>query len=120
MSANSYIYHITTQEDWNAAQTADAYTTESLAREGFIHCSRRDQILATAVRFYSKRTGLMLLCIDPRAVIAPIRNENLEGGETLFPHIYGPLNLSAVLMAVPFPAQADGSFQFPKDLVETP
>src|SRR5512140_2028298 len=102
MITNSYIYHITSQEDWKAAQTAGTYTAGSLASEGFIHCSRREQILATAARFYSGRTDLMLLCIDPQAVTAPVRTENLEGGEVLFPHIYGPLNLSAVLKAVQF------------------
>jgi uncharacterized protein (DUF952 family) len=117
MITNLYIYHITSQGDWKAAQSADTYTAGSLASEGFIHCSRRDQILATAARFYNGRTDLMLLCIDPQKVVAPIHSENLEGGKVLFPHIYGPLNLAAVIKAVPFPPQADGTFQFPPDLM---
>jgi uncharacterized protein (DUF952 family) len=37
------------------------------------------------------------LCIDEERVTAPIRDENLEGGTALFPHIHGPLAITAVV-----------------------
>lgn len=109
------IYHITTQQDWAFAQTAGAYTVESLAREGFIHASTREQVVDTASRYYSGQHGLLLLAIDTQRVTPEVRFEpvQLASGLTHFPHIYGPLNLDAVVGQTAFEPGADGSFQFP-------
>ena len=55
----------------------------------------------------------MLLTIDTSQVGAEIRYENLEGGEELYPHLYGPLNLDAVVAAVAFEPNAAGRFNLP-------
>ena len=67
----------------------------------------------TANRYYAGQAGLVLLRIDSDRLNAEVRYENLEGGESLFPHIYGALNLSAVSGAVDFPPGADGRFTLP-------
>lgn len=107
------LMHITPGEDWQAAENKGVYTAESLSTEGFIHCSTRAQILATANRFYHARRGLVLLVIDSEKLTAPIRFENLEGGSIQFPHIYGPLNLDAVVGVIPFEPGPDGTFSLP-------
>ena len=56
-------------------------------------------------------TGLLLLVIDPDRVEHEIREE--QSGDELFPHIYGPLNVDAVVEARPFPPNADGTFTAP-------
>lgn len=104
------IFHITHPSDWEQAQRQGRYTSGSLASEGFIHCSKPDQIINTANRFYPRQKGLLLLAIAPARVEAEIRFENLEGGAELFPHIYGPLNLDAVSAVLPFEPDADGRF----------
>ncbi len=109
----SFIYHITAESTWQAALTAGQYAADSLAAEGFIHCSTAGQVLATAERYYAGQAGLVLLRIDPQKLAAELRYENLEGGETRFPHIYGPLNLSAVDAAAAFPPGKDGRFTLP-------
>ena len=96
------IYHITHQVDWSSALDAGEYTADSLASQGFIHCSTREQVLPVAERYYAGQVGLVLLCIDEGKLTAPVRYENLEGGEEQFPHIYGPLNLEAVVQALAF------------------
>lgn len=110
------IHHITTSLDWAAAQAAGSYTADSLANEGFIHCSTREQVLGTANRLFKGRQDLLLLSVDTARVEPEIRYENLEGGALLFPHIYGALALQAVVAAHPFPPQADGSFALPAGL----
>jgi len=90
-----------------------SYQADSLKSEGFIHASTRSQVLSTANRFYHGQTGLLLLAIDEQRLEAGVRFENLEGGGELFPHIYGALNLDAVVKAVPLEARPDGSFVFP-------
>ena len=110
------IYHITPENNWHTAQQEGAYRADSLASEGFIHCSTARQVQRTANRFYRGKPGLLLLCINDQLVRSKIRYENLEGGSDLFPHIYGPLNLDAVAQALPFQPQADGTFILPEEV----
>jgi|WetSurMetagenome_2_1015567.scaffolds.fasta_scaffold972956_1 uncharacterized protein (DUF952 family) len=105
------IYHITTKTAWDAALETGSYTADSYATEGFIHASTGVQYIATANRYYRGTHGLVLLVIDRRKVAAEVRYENLVGGAELFPHIYGPLNLEAVLRVEPFEPNADGIFE---------
>jgi uncharacterized protein (DUF952 family) len=105
------IYHITTRDDWDAAQATDAYIADSLESEGFIHCSTAGQVQATANRFFSGRQDLVLLNIDEKKVPAEIKYENLEGGMDLFPHIYGPLTLGAITRALDLAPNPDGLFR---------
>ena len=107
------ILHITSRDAWEAAMECGEYRPARFAVEGFIHCSTREQVVDVAnVRFRGQR-GLVLLGVDPERVDAPIRYENLEGGERLFPHIYGPLECAAVTGVWPFEPQADGTFALP-------
>lgn len=124
----SIIYHITPRDQWQAAQAAGAYRTESLDKEGFTHCSTAAQILRTANKFYKGQTGLVLLGIDTDKVQAEVRFEPPINPQThlpepdateYFPHIYGALNTDAVIKVVDFPAHADGSFTLPEGVTET-
>jgi uncharacterized protein (DUF952 family) len=63
------------------------------------------------------KADLVLLCIDRKLVVAPIRDENLDGGKDRFPHIYGPVNLDAVRQVVNFPPGHDGLFKLPDELL---
>ncbi len=105
------IYHITALTDWQHAQDEGSYQADSLKTEGFIHCSKREQVEATADRYYHGTHGLVLLSIDSDRVLPEIRFEESHGEE--FPHIYGPLNLPAVVAVTPFEPDADGSFTLP-------
>lgn len=107
------IYHISNQIEWDQARSAGSYRADSLASEGFIHCSTREQILPAGVRFYKGRQDILLLAIETDLLASAVKYENLEGGENLFPHIYGPLNLDAVRATTPFPPNPDGTFDFP-------
>jgi uncharacterized protein (DUF952 family) len=107
------IYHITSASNWAAARRQGSYAADTLASQGFIHCSKPSQIITVANRYYAGQRGLVLLAIAPAQVEAEIRFENLEGGSELFPHIYGPLNLDAVTMVLPFEPGSDGAFSLP-------
>ncbi len=65
-------------------------------------------MVEVANRYYAGRQGLVLLTIDPAAVGAEIRYENLDGGDEAFPHIYGALPLEAVAEVRPFEPDAQG------------
>lgn len=91
------IYHIASRADWQSAQKRGRYTADSLAAEGFIHCSKAEQVAGVAARFYAGQRGLVLLVIDPQKLSSDLRYEpGSDKPDELFPHLYGPLNLEAV------------------------
>ncbi len=108
------ILHITTRSRWEQARAAGSYRGDTLETQGFIHGSRPHQVVAVAEALFRGRTDLVLLCIDGAKVRAEIQEENLEGGQERYPHIYGPLNLDAVLEVLDFPPRPDGSFDLPE------
>ena len=107
------ILHIAAADDWAAARARGEYRADSLGGEGFIHCSTLDQVLIPANERYHGRADLLLLVIDPARLEAALVYEDCYETGQAFPHIYGPLNIDAVLRAVPFPPSADGSFALP-------
>ena len=110
------LYHIATRDEWRQARRRGSFVPDSLAAEGYIHNCRRDQILWVVERFYAGAADLVILCVAEERLQASWREEDLENlGET-FPHIYGPLNLDAVVDVVPFAPQSDGPFRLPANL----
>ena len=114
------IYHLTTAHAWAAAQNGGSYGEStrgpSLAEVGFIHCSYAHQVTRVAAARYSDAAGLVLLVIDPDRLRAELRDEDLDGRGEVFPHIYGPLNLDAVVEVLPFGPAEDGNFALPAGL----
>jgi uncharacterized protein (DUF952 family) len=124
------ILHITTRAEWDAARVAGSYCPPSLEREGFIHCSTHAQAVGSANKYFRGRTDLVLLVIDESRVAATLRYEppapipepSAPTAELtdprvseLFPHLYGPLALAAVIRVVPFPCDEDGGFTLPAE-----
>ena len=79
------------------------YEPAAFGREGFIHCSYAHQVAGVANRIFKGRQDLVLLEIDPARLDCTVVDENLEGGSELFPHIYGRLQMSAVIAVRAFP-----------------
>jgi uncharacterized protein (DUF952 family) len=103
------IVHICERAAWVQAQKSGEYRPASLAMEGFIHASQPAQVLEVANRFYLEKQDLLLLWIDPQRLRPELRYEPADGD--LFPHIYGALNLVAVVAVDSFPPDADGVFR---------
>ncbi len=109
------IYHITSRAAWETAQKNGAYAADTLASQGFIHCSKAEQVLRVANTFYKGQPGLVILAISPGRLQAELRWEPGDDLKTqLFPHIYGPLNLDAVTCVLAFEPGPDGSFSLPE------
>jgi uncharacterized protein (DUF952 family) len=111
-----FIYHITTKNEWALSQASGIYQPSGYASDGFIHASFRDQVIRTANKYYHGIDHLILLQIDTGLVGAEIIEENLEGGEEKFPHIYGTLPVKAVAKSAPLKINPDGFFSFPMQL----
>jgi uncharacterized protein (DUF952 family) len=104
-----HIVHICRLEDWQVAQNEGEYRADSLETEGFIHCSKPTQVIRVANHYFSDAQDLLLLWIDSTKLQAELRWE-ASGGE-LYPHIYGALNLEAILAAKRFDPDPDGVFR---------
>jgi uncharacterized protein (DUF952 family) len=109
-------YHITSALEWHSAQAVGAYQPPRFAQEKFVHLSYGHQLLTVAHRFYTGQKGLVILVIDSSKIRDGLIEENLEGGMELYPHFYGVLPIDAVIEAIAFPCNADGSFDFPVEL----
>ncbi|PWV87370.1 uncharacterized protein (DUF952 family) [Paenibacillus cellulosilyticus] len=110
------IIHITTQDRWKEAKNKGHYDHESIAKEGFIHCSSLDQVLIVADNLYKGQEDLLLLLIEEEKVKHKIIWEDLYNLNELYPHIYGVLNLEAVINTYLFKPNPEGTFQLPKEL----
>ena len=104
------IFHLALAADWAAAQDTGAYAVStrgrSLAVEGFIHASRADQWPGIRQTFYGDvpAEDLVLLQIDTDRLDVPVVEEPPAPGATeTFPHVYGPLPVTAVVRALPLP-----------------
>ncbi len=110
------IFHITTREAWTQAQRDGVYRAASLDAVGFIHFSKAEQVVDTANRFYRDQADLVLLVVDAARLLAELRYEppaedhGALTSDARFPHLYGALNLDAVIRAVDFPPDEDGSW----------
>jgi len=110
------IFHITKRIEWEEAVRAGEYRAASLSDEGFIHCSTPKQVVRVANVLFAGQWGLVLLCIDVEKLQAEVRYENCEGGADRFPHVYGSINLEAVVDVVDFHPDPEGRFQLPDEI----
>jgi glutathione S-transferase len=107
--ATDRIFHIALVRDWEQAQGAGEYRVSTLGRtledEGFLHASYAHQWPGVRAAFYRDVTEpLVLLEIDPARLDVPVVVERPPGadeGSEAFPHVYGPLPVSAVVAARP-------------------
>ena len=107
------LLHICADDDWRLAQDRGEHRPESLDDVGFIHLSTPEQVHLPANRLYAGRTDLVLLRIDPDRLTSPVRWEPgvpTDPDSMIFPHLYGPLPVSAVTSVTPYAPGEDGRF----------
>ena len=105
------IYHMVSAPDWETAHAGTTLEPQSLAEEGFIHCTVGERnLLEVAEAHYRQQPGdWLVLVLDPAKIAAELRWE-VQPNALAYPHIYGPLNLDAVIEVLPFPRDSYGRF----------
>jgi uncharacterized protein (DUF952 family) len=97
------IFHITDAATWASSQHQGVHTGSTrgidLAEEGYIHCSTAEQWPGVLERYYGGVQDVVLLHIDEQSLTSPLVYEQLPGAPEPFPHVYGPINLDAVVAA---------------------
>lgn len=91
------IYHVTKRSDWDKATVKGYYEAASLHTEGFIHNSTKNQVAGVLDRYYRNEKDLILLHIDETRLASPLKYELAVSVNEMFPHIYGTINLDAVV-----------------------
>ena len=108
------IYKICGRALWDAAEAAGVFAgTQVDTNDGFIHFSAAGQVAETAVRHFAGATDLMLIAVEADALGAALKWEPSRGG-ALFPHLYNPLPLAAVLWVRPLAEDAKGGHVIPE------
>ena len=97
------IYHVTTQTAWSHAIEKGFFEADSLAIEGFIHMSQEHQVASVLQRYYQNVSNLLLLHVDENAITAEVKFELAPSVNELFPHVFGTINLDAVLKVESIP-----------------
>jgi uncharacterized protein (DUF952 family) len=106
------VYKIVATEEWTEAEAAGVFTGASVDRaDGFIHFSTAEQAPETAAKWFAGRDDLTLAAIDAEALGGALRWEPSRGG-ALFPHLYGPLPMSAVVWSRLLKLGPDGAHVF--------
>jgi uncharacterized protein (DUF952 family) len=110
------VYKICPQPLWRDAENVGFFDGAPIdVHDGYLHFSTASQVRETAARHFAGQSDLLLIAIDSDKLGEALRYEASRGGD-LFPHLYAPLPLSAVLWAKPLPLGPDGYHIFP-DLV---
>lgn len=109
------IFHIAERRIWKQALATGEYRVESLSREGFIHLSDKNQFVRVANFLFRGQKDLVLLEVDETLLRSELKYDPV--GDEKFPHLYGPLNVNAVVKVHEFAAETDGTFQVPKSLL---
>ena len=107
------LFHLAVAEEWEEARSRGGPYRRStlgvsLEEQGFIHCSFPRQLQTVADAVFACRDDVVLLAIDRGQLSAEVRVEATDAGGERFPHIYGPLDLDAVIDSVPVPLGPDG------------
>ncbi|MDH3685752.1 MAG: DUF952 domain-containing protein [Myxococcales bacterium] len=120
------IYHLALESEWLAGLTGDWYRPARLPEDGFVHCAARDVLLSVAEDYFGGATeAVWVLALDPDRLSAEVRWEapaplpeggrgHLERAPT-FPHVYGPIEIGAIVGASRLPRRGAG-FAWPHPL----
>lgn len=99
----SLLYKIVPRALWLEAEETGTFTGATVDLEdGFIHLSAADQVVETARRHFAGQSDLLLVAVEAAVLGDALRWEASRGG-ALFPHLYGPLPVTAAAWAKPLP-----------------
>jgi uncharacterized protein (DUF952 family) len=110
------VYKILTKPAFEEASAKGRFDGSPVdLRDGFIHLSAGNQVAGTLAAHFAGQAGLVLLAVDTEACGGRLKWEPSRGGE-LFPHLYGPLDLSHAVWTADLPLGEDGVHRLPADV----
>ncbi len=113
-----FILHCMKKSTWESVKDKEYYGSAYIKAVGFLHCSSIEYMWRVAPMYEGVKDELVLLCIATSMVEPTIQWERGESNDRQYPHIYGELNLSAVVDVYPFLRDERGKFKLNPDLME--
>lgn len=110
------ILHCMKMDTWEKIRNEEYFGHEQIESEGFIHCSPVEYFFRVAPNFREEKEELVLLLIDEDTLSAEVKWEDGDGCGRLYPHIYGPADLKAVIKVLPYLKDSDGSWIMNEEL----
>lgn len=108
------IYKLLRPDEWAAFKANGVFAgSPADAQDGFIHFSTAAQVRETAAKHFAGVARLILAEADPRKLGAALKWEPSRGGQ-LFPHLYSPMTLKAVVRTWTLALGSDGGREFPE------
>ena len=105
------IFHLTTTGEWKTHQNAGLYEPKTIEEQGFIHCCYGNQVGSIANRYFKGERDLLLIVIDLASLEAPVKKEEAGDNGEKFPHVYGAINIDAVIDKIKLEPDEDGTFE---------
>ena len=110
-----YVYKICTNEEWKEAKKKGKYEgSQKDKKDGFIHFSDKEQLKETFNKFFFKKKNLTLLKINALKLENLIYEQISDGN--MFPHLYGPLEISNVIAEYKIDLNENGSHNIPSEI----
>jgi uncharacterized protein (DUF952 family) len=88
------LLHVCSASAWEHS-SGDNYKPGTFEKEGFIHCCLERQLDGVLTRYFKGANDLVLLSIDENKSVSEVKYE-AGPDHDLFPHIYGPINRTAI------------------------
>jgi len=105
---DTYIYLLSSEKEYQQALNKGVLIRDSIASEGFIHASPKNQLTRVANKYYKDTIKPLILVVDTQKVSVEVKWESAAG--SLYPHIYGPLNADAIIESQPIALNDEGEF----------
>ncbi|TAM91807.1 MAG: DUF952 domain-containing protein [Jatrophihabitans sp.] len=103
----AHLFHLVDEAVWAEVVRDGRYAPASLATEGFVHCSYAHQVAGVAAARYAGVPDLVVVELDPAGL--DVRDEDSYGAGVTYPHVYGPIPVSAAVAAHPLSDLLDGT-----------
>lgn len=108
------IFKIATRDVAEASRAAGSFTGMPVdAADGYVHFSTAAQLAETLRLHFKGQSDLVLMAVRTADLGAALRWEPSRGG-ALFPHLHGPLPMSAVIHEAPISVDASGNCPQPE------
>lgn len=104
------ILHCMQEKVWNKVKDKKSFGKKDVRKYGFIHCSTVAYFWRVAPNFKDIAEPLVLVCIDESKLTSEIRYEDSDNCGRYYPHIYGEINMDAVVQVLPFLRDENGNY----------
>jgi uncharacterized protein (DUF952 family) len=108
------IYKILSPSEWARFEADGRFDGSPMDRDaGYVHCSSREQVGATARRHFADDPELVVAALDTGLLGDAVRWEAVPDG--VFPHVYAPLPREAVVAVHRIAGAASVDDALPRD-----